>query len=90
MITWDENKRRLNLYKHAIDFVGAEAIFDEFMLTKEDDRVTYGECRFSAIGIKNERVIVMTYTERGEQVRIISIRKATRNETEHYFRARGY
>jgi hypothetical protein len=90
MITWDENKRQRNIVKHGIDFIGAEAIFDEFMFTREDNRESYGEIRFSAIGIKEGRVVTLIYTERNDQVRIISIRKATKNETEYYFQNCNY
>jgi len=90
MILWDETKRQVNLVKHGIDCVGAEAIFDEFMLIREDDRIADGEVRFRALGVKAGRVAGVVYTERGEDVRIISIRKATTYETERYFEARGY
>jgi uncharacterized protein len=90
MITWDEQKRHANLAKHGLDFVGAEAIFDDFMLIFEDDREAYGEARYFALGIKSGRVVALIYTERGEQVRLISLRKATTYEQARYFQERGY
>ena len=84
MITWDESKRRLNLRKHGIDFVEAEEIFDGPMVTSEDARLSYGEQRFVALGVLNGVVVSMTYTERGGNLRIISIRKALRHETRFY------
>lgn len=90
MITWDESKRLANLTKHGLDFVGAEAIFDEFTLVFEDDRVAYGEARYFALGMKAGRVVALVYTERGAQVRLISLRKATNREQQRYFKERGY
>jgi uncharacterized protein len=90
MITWDEHKRQTNLTKHGLDFVGADDIFDDFMLVFEDDREAYGEARYSALGIKSGRVVALVYTERGEQVRMISLRKATTREQTRYFHERGY
>ncbi len=36
MITYDENKRQLNIKKHGIDFIGAETVFEYFHITRED------------------------------------------------------
>ena len=84
MITWDESKRRLNLKKHGIDFLDADSIFDGPTVTVEDARQAYGERRFIALGVPNGVVVSMTYTERNEDMRIISIRKALRHETRFY------
>ncbi len=84
MITWDERKRNLNLKKHGIDFVEAEAIFDGPTVTVEDERLPYGEQRLVTLGILNGGVVSMTYTERNDDLRIISIRKALKHETRFY------
>lgn len=89
MVTWDEPKRQANLAKHGLDFVGAEDIFDAFMLVFEDDRVAYGEARYFALGIKSGRVVALVYTERDDHLRLISLRKATHEQT-RYFQERGY
>jgi uncharacterized DUF497 family protein len=89
MILWDESKRRRNLAKHGLDFVGAEAIFDDFMLVAEDTREPYGEPRDVALGLKAGRVVALVYADRGDHVRLISLRKATSNETARYLQARG-
>ncbi len=78
-----------DLRKHGLDFVGAEAIFNDFMLVLEDTREAYGEARYFALGIKSGRVVALIYTERDEQVRLISLRKATHRETQRYFAERG-
>ena len=85
MITWDESKRKANLKKHAIDFLDAEAIFDGPTVTAEDTRASYGEQRLVTLGLLNGVVVSMTYTERKDDMRIISIRKARKHETRFYF-----
>ena len=85
MFTWDEAKRRSNLRKHGIDFADAESIFRGFTLTAEDIREGYGERRFLTLGLLGDQVVSVAHTERGEDIRIISIRKATRHEASFYF-----
>jgi uncharacterized DUF497 family protein len=85
MFTWDEAKRRANLRKHGIDFVDAERIFSGFTLTAEDSREAYGERRFLTLGLLEDQVVSVAHTERGENIRIISIRKATKHEARFYF-----
>jgi hypothetical protein len=46
----------------------------------EDDRRDYGEARFNAFGMVNGRMFVCTYTMRGDTYRLISVRKASRQE----------
>ena len=84
MITWDEAKRKLNLRKHGIDFRDAGEIFDGPTVTAEDTRQAYGEQRWVALGILNGVVVSMTYTERKDDLRIISIRKALKHEARFY------
>lgn len=82
---WDENKRQTNIAKHGIDFIDAQKIFDYDTVTIEDNRFNYGEQRFIALGLLKGKVIVVVYTERNNIIRIISARKATKNEQEIYF-----
>lgn len=82
---WDENKREINILKHGIDFVDAQKIFYYDTVTIEDSRFNYGEQRFIAIGLLNSKIIVVVYTERKNIIRIISARKATKNEQQIYF-----
>jgi len=84
VITWDESKRKLNLRKHGIDFREAEAIFDGPTVTAEDTRIPYGEQRLVTVGVLNGVVVSMTYTERNDDLRIISIRRALKHETHFY------
>jgi uncharacterized protein len=84
MFAWDETKRRANVKKHGIDFVDAEKIFNGVTLTAEDTREAYGERRFLTLGLLDDQVVSVTHTERGNDIRIISIRKATKHEARYY------
>lgn len=85
MFVWDEAKRRENLRKHKIDFADAEKIFRGLTFTVEDARETYGEQRFLTLGLLEDQVVSVAHTECGEEIRLISIRKATKHEARYYF-----
>ena len=85
MFTWDEAKKRENLWKHGIDFADAERIFDGYTVTAEDDREAYGEQRLMTLGLLYDTVVSVAHTERRGQIRVISIRKASKHETRYYF-----
>lgn len=85
VFTWDDKKRKLNLAKHGIDLADAPAIFDGPLVTVEDTRERYGEPRYVALGILGDVVVSMVYSERNEQIRIISIRKALKHEARFFF-----
>jgi uncharacterized protein len=82
---WDEQKRQVNIKKHGIDFQDIAEVFDGDTVTIPDKCFDYGENRFIVIGILKNMVIVVVYAERGENIRIISARKATKNEQIYYF-----
>jgi hypothetical protein len=84
VITWDEEKRRINLRKHRFDFVDAEEVFDGVTYTYEDDRLVYPEPRFVTLGLLREVVVSIVHTEEGD-IHVISMRKATKREREIYF-----
>lgn len=86
MVTWDEQKRQANLRNHRLDFEGCEAVFDHPVVTKEDSRLAYGEQRINLLGWLLDQVVHMTYTERGEDLHVISLREATKYEARHYFK----
>ena len=81
---WYERKARANLKKHGVDFADAVIVLsDELALTLSDEHE--GEDRFVTIGMDaTARILVVVYTLRGDRVRIISARKATRSERRHY------
>lgn len=83
---WDEAKRQSNIQKHGIDFVGIEKVFAGTTLTILDDRFDYGEPRFITLGLLSGRVVVIAHTETQEVIRIISVRKAAKNEEASYFK----
>lgn len=82
---WDETKRRTNLKKHGLDFADAETVFAGITRTLEDDRFEYHEQRFITLGLLQETVVLIAHSETATELRIISTRKATRNEQTHYF-----
>lgn len=84
-LEWDEKKRLVNLQKHKIDFIGSEQIFDGYTVSFEDDRIDYNEQRFVTFGVLEEHVVAVVHTERNENIRIISIRKATKREERCYY-----
>ncbi|MBV8136495.1 MAG: BrnT family toxin [Deltaproteobacteria bacterium] len=81
---WDERKARANRRKHRVDFADAATIFgDERAVTVAEDDPE--EERYATIGIDAlARVLVVVYTMRGDRIRIISARRATKREREHY------
>jgi uncharacterized protein len=82
---WDENKARHNLQKHGISFVAAMAVFeDPRRLERFDLRRNYTEERFQVIGMGKGRVLFVAYTRRGDVIRLISARRANRNERKAY------
>ena len=83
---WDEAKRNSNLRNHDIDFVGIEKVFEGETVTILDDRFDYGEERFVTFGLLDGRVVAIAHTETGEVIRVISARKATKNEESSYFK----
>jgi uncharacterized DUF497 family protein len=82
---WDENKNRSNFQKHGIYFDEAKAIFDNPVFTAVDNRNNYGEERKISIGTLEDIVIlVVVYTDRKGNRRIISARKTNKKEREIY------
>jgi len=86
-MSYDPAKRKLNLRKHAIDLANCEALFDEPMLTREDDRIAYGEQRLISLGWLKNRVVVLVWTDREDEPHLISCREAETHEQEAYFSA---
>jgi hypothetical protein len=83
--TWDESKRKMNLITHGMDFVDAKDVFSGATFTFEDDRLSYSEQRFITVGLLRDVVVVIAHTERNDEIRIISMRKATKYEQKIYF-----
>ncbi len=81
---WDRDKATANLRKHGIDFADATSAFaDDLAITIPDER--FDEERFVTIGVDAfGRVLVVVYTLRDDEIRIISARKASRQEQQQY------
>jgi uncharacterized protein len=82
---WDEDKRLANIKNHGIDFIDVSEVFYGDIVTIEDDRYSYGEQRFVTFGLLKGSVVAVVNTDRGEFIRILSVRKATKNEYRTYF-----
>lgn len=83
---WDEAKRRKNLRQHGFDFFDSEEIFAAHTFSVLDDRFDYGEVRIVTFGMLNGIVVAITHTESDEVTRIISMRRALKNEEETYYK----
>ena len=85
---WDSSKAKSNLKKHGVSFEEAQSVFyDEYALQFYDDSNSELEDRFLMLGLSNQaRLLLVCHCERdeGEIIRIISARKATRNESKFY------
>ena len=83
---WDPEKARANLAKHGVSFEEAmRAFLDPLSVTILDPDHTEGEDRFVLIGQSaTGRLLVVVHTDRGDAVRLISARRATRRERRTY------
>ena len=86
MMTWDDNKRRENLRKHGIDLADLEAVFDYPMLSEQDSGAGHNEIRLKSLCMFRGNVVVMIWTARDDNARIISCRYGDKHETQKYFR----
>ena len=79
---WDENKARTNLEKHGVSFAEAATVFgDALSLTIPDPAHSQREERFIILGMSHQRkLLVVVHTERGDSIRLISARRASRRE----------
>ncbi len=85
---WDTAKAASNRKKHGVSFEEAQSIFyDEFAVQFFDEDNSASENRFLMLGFSDEaRLLIVCHCERdqGSIIRIISARKATKNESSHY------
>jgi hypothetical protein len=85
VLVWDEAKRKSNLEKHGLDFKDARLVYDN------PEKCTYdssrqGEQRWMdlALAVIRGRLLALIYTERGNDVHVISFRPASREERQQY------
>ena len=81
---WDPNKAKQNLRKHGVAFADAVSVFsDDSAVTIED--INPEEERFATLGMDAlGRILVVVYTWRKDNIRLISARKATEKERKQY------
>jgi uncharacterized DUF497 family protein len=84
-ITFDPNKAAINYRKHGIRLSDAETVFFDPMALTREDSTAEGEQRFVSMGIDaTGRVLVVVFTYRGGEIRLISARTATARERKCY------
>jgi uncharacterized DUF497 family protein len=83
---WDRDKAAANLKKHSVSFDEAVTVFyDPLSATLDDPDHSVGERRFITIGYSvRDRLLVVSYTERGAVLRLISARRATAKERKRH------
>ena len=85
MFVWDEAKRKSNLGKHGLDFKDAGLVYDNAeKCTYQSDRKSEHRLMDLAFAVVNGRLLALIYTERGDDIRVISFRPASREEREQY------
>jgi uncharacterized protein len=83
---WDRKKAELNLRKHGVEFDEASTVFeDPLALLMPDPDHSVGEMRYILLGMSiNQRLLVVAFAERPPRTRLISARRATRQERRKY------
>jgi len=83
---WDEDKAGANLEKHGVSFEESQTVFDDPLFVDFYDlEHSYDEHRYIILGASNQgRLLTVSYTERGDNIRLISAREATAAERRAY------
>ena len=83
---WNEEKAAANLSKHGVAFDEAKSVFeDPLHVDFYDPDHSYNEQRFIMVGQSTQgRLLIVSYTERGDVIRLIGAREATRRERRDY------
>jgi uncharacterized DUF497 family protein len=89
-IDWDPAKARLNQRKHGISFEAAQAVFDDPDRVEFFDDRDYGEERWVAIGAVGRAIVFVVYTMRNGDIRLISARKADRDDEADYYESKAW
>lgn len=86
-IEFDPEKREKVLRERGLDLAEAGELLMGECFTEADDRFDYGEQRWLSYGLLRGEVVACVWVDQGEDwVRIVTMRKANRNEQERYFR----
>jgi uncharacterized protein len=83
-ITYDASKDAKNTDKHGVSLAVAAAFEWDDAITWTDERQDYGENRVAGIGYIGDRLFYVVFVDRGEERRIISLRKANKREVKRY------
>jgi uncharacterized protein len=83
-LDWDEEKRRVNIRKHGLDFADARSLDWDGATYVEDKRFPYPEPRYWAFALRDKRLHLVAFCIRDGKVRIISFRKANAREIRRY------
>jgi len=83
---WNDKKAESNLKKHGVDFNEAATVFDDlFNIDFYDPKHSVEEHRFLVVGESNlQRLLIVSYVERDDKIRIISARELTAPERRNY------
>lgn len=82
----DPAKKAANLKKHGLDFDDARSVIESGQtVTFEDRRFEYGEVRYLTLGLLQGVVVIIATAETEKTIRIISMRKADKNEQKIYY-----
>lgn len=86
LFEWDDKKAKINDHKHGVSFDEAQTVFtDDFSILIPDLEYSGDEDRLVIMGISHKRrLLVVIFTERGDNIRLISARKATSAEQKKY------
>ncbi|MEM1151752.1 MAG: BrnT family toxin [Pseudomonadota bacterium] len=88
-VGFDAEKRRLTLERRGLDMTRAGEIFAGPHQSVQDSRQDYGEDRWITMGYLDDRMVVLVWTERGDTIRVISLRKANGREQRRHGRGMG-
>ncbi|MGB3293866.1 MAG: BrnT family toxin [Phormidesmis sp.] len=84
-LQYDPDKAASNLRKHGVSFPGATGVFSDPLVIHSEDVSAVGEVRFIALGMSlTFKVLTVAYTFRGDDIRLISARRATKPEVKAY------
>ena len=87
--SYDPAKKAANLKKHGLDFDDARIVIEGGRtVTFQDDRFDYDEIRYLTLGMLNDLVVIIATSETEKTIRIISMRKADKNEQKIYYENR--
>lgn len=86
-VEFDANKDALNQAKHGVSLLLAKQIDWPSVMCTADDRRDYGEVREIGFAVLEQRLYVVVFSQRGNTMRVISLRKANRREVALYEQA---